>query len=130
MIALFTKEGDEISIPKKIADTSNLIKGLIDDNGYDDPVPLACITKKTFTIVLEFMTFISTNKKPKIRCPLIDSDLKKSIKNESTRNFYVHFIDEALWKGYLIDIILAANFLDIKSLLKLSVAKLASILKD
>ena len=113
-----------------MAEASNLIKGILDDNGDDDPVPLASISKKTFDIILEYMTFIPTNKKPKIACPLRGSDLKKSIKNESTRNFYVHFIDEALWKGYLIDIILAANFLDIKSLLKLSIAKLASILKD
>ena len=92
-------------------------------------MPLISIPETILTIVLEYMTYISRNKKPKIMRPLVNSDLKSSIEHVD-KLFFTHFIDEALWKGHLYDIILAADFLDIGSLLKLSVARLACLLKN
>ena len=92
-------------------------------------MPLTSISETILTIVLEYMAYISQNKRPKIKRPLVSSDLRSSIEHDD-KLFFTHYIDQALWKGYLYDIILAANFLDIGSLLKLAVARLACILKN
>ena len=126
---MITQEGTEVCVDLNTAQTSKLIRGIIDDNGHDDPVPLTTISETILTVILEYMSYISKNKKPKIMRPLVNSDLKSSIEHDD-KLFFTHFIDEALWKGYLYDITLAANFLDVGSLLKLSVARLACLLMN
>ncbi len=125
MVKLTTSDGEETEVRKDIAEKSVLIKGVLDDAGDEEPVPLPSVTKPILDKVIVYMTYISRPEKkmPKIKCPLVDADLKNSIED----HWYVEYVN--IDKKHLYDVILAANFMDIKSLLKLTTAKVATYLK-
>ena len=124
IIKLETSEGEITECKKQVACKSVLIKGVLDDND-EDAVPLPSVTKPILDKVLVYMNYISEPEKklPKIKCPLVDADLKNSIED----HWYVDYVN--IDKKHLYDVILAANFMDIKSLLKLTTAKVATYLK-
>ena len=106
-------------------------QGVVDDAGTDEAVPLPSVTKPVLEKVIKFLEFITVpkdapKKKPKIKCPLVDADLRNSIEGENGA-WFCDYVD--IDKKALYDLILAANFLDIKSLLKLTTAKVATYLK-
>ena len=127
-VKLTTQEGEEVEVERKIIEWSVLVKGVVDDAGLDDAVPLPSVTKPVLEKVVKFLEYITVEegqpkKKPKIKCPLVDADLKNSIED----HWFVDYVD--IDKKALYDLILAANFMDIKCLLKLTTAKVATYLK-
>lgn len=100
------------------------IKGMIEEGGDDsEEIPLPDITKPTLDKVIEFLKHIKAgNPVPEIEKPLRSNDLK-----DVTTEWYANFID--LDDDTVQDIILAANFLDIKELLALSCAKMGSVIR-
>ena len=100
-----------------------LVKGLIEDSGIDEEVPLPNIKKSILTKIIEFCEHIDKNPAPEIEKPLRSSSL-----SDVVSPWYAQFID--MNQETLFEIILASNYLDIKSLLELSTAKVASIIKN
>ncbi len=111
-------------VPKKLAMKSLTIASMIEDGGDEtDEIPLPEITKPTFEKVLEFLRHLEAgNPAPEIEKPLRSNDLK-----DVTTEWYANFID--LDDDTVQDIILAANYLDIKELLALSCAKMGSVIR-
>ena len=121
-VTLVTSEGEEVEVDKEIAIKSVLIKSMIDDSSADESIPLPNVKKAILDKVIEFCNYIKDNPPPEIEKPLKTANM-----SEIVAPWFVKFVD--LEKEVLFEIILAANFLDIKPLLELSCAKVASLIK-
>ena len=72
---LMCKDGEEIEVPIETAEKSVLIKGLIDDGGVDDAIPIAQVNKPIMEKVIAFMDHMRENPPPEIEKPLSSTDL-------------------------------------------------------
>lgn len=124
-VKLLTQEGTIVEELKVIMLRSLTIKGMLDDNddNADEEIPLPEISKPTLLKVIDFLKHLHEgNPPPEIEKPLRSNDLK-----DVTTEWYANFIE--LDDDTVQDIILAANFLDIKELLALSCAKMGSVIR-
>ena len=108
---------------------SSLIKGLIEDGSADDPDDPLAVTQVSTSVMEKCMVFVAhmreSGTEPEIEQPLPSNDLSQHV--EAWYNTYItDQVDQAL----LFDIVLAANYLDIKPLLKLGSAKIGSLIKS
>ena len=103
---------------------SVFIKGIIDDSGSEEVIPLPNISSKNLKRVLKYCEHLLDHPPPQIDKPIKSLNL-----HELTSKFYADFIDFEN-KDDLFDIVLAANYLDIASLVGLGCAKIASKVKD
>jgi len=115
----------KIQVPRKAALQSELIKSMIqDDDDDDEPViPLQDMKRTTLEKVVEFLVKHMDDPMREIIKPLQTTDMK-SLVGEWDANFMDMEVDR------LLDLTLAANFLDIPTLLDLSLAKIATMVKD
>jgi len=121
-VTLATMDGETVEVDKDIASKSILIKGIIDDSGCEDEIPLPAIKKAILDKIIEYCTYINANPPPEIDKPLRSNNLADVVSE-----WYASFVN--LDQEVLFELILAANFMDIKSLLELSCAKVASLIK-
>lgn len=122
-IKLRTSDDLLIEEDKELMLRSVTIKSMIDDGDHDEEIPLPEITQPTLLKVIEFLKHLQAgNPPPEIEKPLRSNDLK-----DVTTEWYANFIDHD--DDTVQDIILAANFLDIKELLALSCAKMGSVIR-
>ena len=122
-VKLITKDGQKIEIDRELIQRAVTIRGMIDDGSSEDDIPLPEITKATMDQVIEFLKHLHEgNPGPDIEKPLRSNDLR-----DVTTEWFAKFID--LEDDSVQDIILAANFLDIKELLNLSCAKMGSVIR-
>jgi hypothetical protein len=124
MIKFKSHDGHEIVAPRNLVIRAVTIKAMIDDSfDPEDTIPLPDITKVTFEKVLDYLKHIDEgNAAPDIEKPLRSNDMK-----DVTTEFYANYID--LSDDFVQDIILAANYLDIKDLLNLGCAKMGSVIR-
>ena len=122
MLKLTTMDGETVEVEKEIACKSVLVKGIVDDAGTDDDIPLPSVKKAILDKIIEYCTYIHTNTPPEIEKPLRSNDLAGVV-----NQWYADFVK--LEQEVLFELILAANFMDIKSLLELTTAKVASLIK-
>ena len=122
MITLATMDGETMQVEKEIAMKSVLIRGIVEDSGVEDDVPLPSIKKPILEKVINYCKHIHANPPPEIDKPLRSNNL-----NDVVSDWYADFVN--LDQEVLFELILAANFLDIKSLLELACAKVASMIK-
>lgn len=120
------RTSDEIltEVDKSLMMKSVHVRGMIEDGGdSSEEIPLPDINKPTLDKVIEFLKHVEAgNPAPEIEKPLRSNDLK-----DVTTEWYANFIE--LDDDTVQDIILAANFLDIKELLALSCAKMGSVIR-
>lgn len=122
-VKLICSDGEVVEIDIDIAEKSVLIKGLIDDSGTDETIPLPNVKRPILEKVVLFCTHLKDNASPEIEKPL------KSVEMSSVVDpWYAQYID--LEQEILFELIMAANYLDIKPLLELSCAKVASLIKN
>lgn len=123
-IKMATSDGQVISAPKELMTRCVFIKAQIDDGiPEDEPIPLPEITAATLTMVIQFLEHLQAgNPAPEIEKPLRSNDLK-----DVTTEWYANFIEKD--DDTVQDVILAANFLDLKELLALSCAKMGSVIR-
>ena len=121
-VKLTTMDGEVVEVDREIACKSILVKGIVDDSGIEDEIPLASVKKPILDKVIEYCTYINENTPPEIEKPLRSNNL-----NDVVNEWYANFVD--LEQEVLFELILASNFMDIKSLLELACAKVASLVK-
>jgi len=137
-VILISKDKDSFTVKKEISLVSVLIKTMIDDDDDDDDVdmdadsksetditvPLLNVNSKVLIKVINFCTYHYENGPMKeIEKPLTDTNLK-NIVSEWDGTFIQSFEQEELF-----EIILAANYMDIKPLLDLGCAQIATQIK-
>lgn len=120
-----SKEGDAFPVPANVAKMSELVKSMIDDEDEDEntpEIPLPNVKATVLKKVIEFCTHYSSEPMDEIEKPL-----KSSVMSQVVQKWYAEYVnvDQAL----LFELILAANYMDIKPLLDLTCATVASMIK-
>ena len=122
-VKLLCSDGEEVQVEVSIAEKSVLIKGLIDDSGTEEQVPLPNVKRPILEKVIEFCRHIKDNAVPEIEKPLRNTDMATVVDAR-----YANYIN--VEQEMLFELIMASNYLDIKPLLELSCAKVASMIKN
>ena len=113
--------GKTFEVNEKILSTSKFFKDLINDYPQpDQEITINQVDGKNIEKIIEYLKHYETEKPKEIPKPLPNNDLK-SILSEWDYNFI-----NPLSIADLIDLINAANFLDIGDLVALTAAKLAA----
>ena len=121
-VKLVTMDGETIEVDKDIACKSVLVKGIVEDNDVNDEIPLPTVKKAILEKIIEYCEYIHKNAPPEIDKPLRSSNL-----SDVVNEYFANFVN--LEQEVLFELIMAANFMDIKSLLELACAKVSSIIK-
>lgn len=129
-ITLISQEGDKFKILKKEAEMSGLIFTMIKDDDDEDnnednntEIPVVNVKSKILGKVIEFCKYHTEHGQMKE----IEKPLKSSNMNDVVDEWDAEFVN--VEQEELFEMILAANYLDIKSLLDLTCATVASKIK-
>ncbi|CEG84996.1 Putative E3 ubiquitin ligase complex SCF subunit sconC [Rhizopus microsporus] len=119
-ITLLSNDNQKIEVEKEVAKKSVLIKNMIEDIGDSDaPIPLPNINYKVLEKIIEWCSYHR------------DDNINKDDKQEN-RTIEIDEWDQNFMQveqEMLFDIILAANYLDIKQLLDIGCKTVADMIK-
>lgn len=118
-LSLEKNPNESIEVPIEVINMSGTIKNMLDDLGNESnvPIPIANVRPEIFTKIVEYCVY-------HIEHPIVD---KYDSKKEDIVPFDAKFLE--VDQSMLFEIILAANFLDIKSLLDTSCKTVANMIK-
>jgi len=122
IITLVSSDGDKFQLSEKAARRSQLIKGIIDDYPDDPEVPLHNVKSQILKLIITYLEYYKDSDPREIERPLPSNNF-----NECVDSWDYQFIDLEL--DLIFEIILAANYMDIKPLMELASSKVASIIK-
>lgn len=123
-VKLLSKDGKEFKINRKSAELSVLLKNTLQDMSSDEAIPLMEVDDKSLERVIEYLNKFKGEAPPEIEKPL-----KSTVLKEVTDEWSAAFV-EGLELELLVDLTVAANFMEIQPLLDLTCARLASMCKD
>lgn len=113
-------------MPVQVAKMSELVKTMMDEEEDGDEnvaeIPLPNVKATVLAKVIEFCTHHQTEPMTEIEKPL-----KSAIMAEVVQRWYADFVN--VEQVLLFELILAANYMDIKPLLDLTCATVASMIK-
>ncbi len=72
---LMCKDGEVVDVNVEVANQSVLIKGLIEDSGTEEEIPISQVNKHIMEKVISFMEHMKDNAPPEIEKPLSSTDL-------------------------------------------------------
>ena len=119
---LISQDGEKFEVDNKVASLSNLVKTMIDGDKGEKEIPVPNVKSDTLKLVIKYLSYHVNNPPKEIEKPLISSQM-----HEVVSQWDSEFIDMS--QEQLFDVILAANYMDIKYLLDLACAKVASLIK-
>ena len=132
IVTLVSQQGDKFDVPIKVALHSKLCETMINDEDEDEDedengnttqeIPLVNVKSEILALVITFCKEHSKIKMNPIEKPLKSKDMK-----ELVSEFDYNFIQ--VEQEVLFELILAANYMDIKDLLDLTCATVASMIK-
>ena len=122
-LTLSSSDNQKIQIDSKSAEHSQLLKGLLADYDQKDEIPLPDIKFDILKKVVEYLVYYKDKTPKEIPKPLPSANL-----SEVTDEWDVNFIN-GIELDSVFDLINAANYMDISSLLDLACAKIASLMK-
>lgn len=125
-IEMVSKDGKTFMLDRKSAKISTLIRTCLENDDKADSIPIPGVTGATLDLITQYM---QTHKG--VEPPIIEKPLRSKVMSEvCPHKSDAKFIDEVGdTRQSLYDLILAANYMDIKSLLHLGCAKVASLIK-
>ena len=115
-IKLISKDGKDFFTTKKNAFVSNLIKTSVDTDTTATEIPLPGVKSDALEVIINYMNHHLGTEPPIVEKPL-RSKIMKDVCKDSWDATFIDTIGEN--RQQLYDLILAANYLDIKSLLHL-----------
>ncbi len=118
-IVLKSSDGETFEVEEAVALESQTIKHMIEDDCADTSIPLPNVTSKILAKVIEYC-------KKHVDTPKSDDSSNKTAEDD-LKAFDVEFVK--VDQGTLFDLILAANYLNIKSLLDLTCQTVADMIK-
>ena len=123
-LVLVSSDNQKIEIDSESAQKSHLLKGLMTDfNSSQEPIPIPDIKADILNKVVEYLTYYKGKNPKDIPKPMPSANLSEIIDE-----WDIKFIN-GIELDSVFDLINAANYMDIPSLLDLSCAKIASLLK-
>ena len=124
-IALKSKDGETFEVNRKSVSISGLISTALDNDKNATEIPVD-LRGDVLRSIVEYMEFHEGTEAPIIEKPL-KSKVMKEVCKDGRDAIFIDKIGED--KQRLYDVILGANYLDIKGLLHLGCAKVASLIK-
>jgi len=126
VLTLISSEADggaRFEVPKKVACMSELVKTMAEGDTEEKEIPLPNVKKEPLKKVVDYMTHHFENPAKDIVKPLKSQNM-----SEVVSPWDADFVN--IEQELLFELILAANYMDIKPLLDLTCAKVASMIKD
>jgi S-phase kinase-associated protein 1 len=125
LVKLKSQTDEIVTIEVEVAKMSNLLKTMIqEDTDLEDAIPLPNVKTAVLQRVIDYCNYHKINESEEISKPLRSTNLIDCGVCEWD-NTFITGMDQDL----LFEVILAANYLDIKPLLDLSCARVASMIK-
>ncbi|KAI8826935.1 Skp1 family, dimerization domain-containing protein [Fimicolochytrium jonesii] len=123
MVKLTSSDGQDFAVPKEVACQSVLIKNMLEDVGEadDQPIPLPNVSGPILQKVIEY----ATHHKDDPPAPPEEEAKPKSSDDIGEWDREFTNVDQ----GTLFELILAANYLDMKGLLDLGCKTVANMIK-
>ena len=82
------KDGEEFEMDKELAEKCSLLKGMIEETGGDEALPVGNVSKQCLTWVSEYLTLVKADGDyPEIEKPLTSDDISGSVSNEKFIEF-------------------------------------------
>jgi len=125
-LKLASKDGQEFVLSKKFAFVSVLVRTSIENDATATEVPLPGVEGKILDLVFQYMKHHKGTELPPVESPLKSTKMEDVCEDKWDAEFIDKIGDN---RQNLYDLILAANYMDIKSLLHLGLAKVASLIK-
>jgi len=125
-LKLSSKDKKEFVVERKFAFISTLVKTSLENDDKAEEVPIPGVTGAILELVVNYM-----KEHKGVEPPIIEKPLRsKVMKDVCPHKWDAEYIDKiGDTRQQLYDLILAANYMDIKSLLHLGCAKVASLIK-
>jgi len=117
-VKLRSSDDEMFEVEQDVANQSQMIKNMIEDTGIDCPIPLPNVTSKILAKVIEYCKYHVEIGKAGDKPATSEEDIK-AWDNEFVK------VDQAT----LFQLILAANYLNIKNLLDLTCCTVANMIK-
>ncbi|PWN94868.1 E3 ubiquitin ligase SCF complex, Skp subunit [Tilletiopsis washingtonensis] len=124
MVVLSTSDNEQFTVEKDVAERSTLIKNMMEDlsEGEDMPIPLVNVSANVLKKVLEYCSHHRADAPP----PADDAEESRK-RTTDISEWDAKFIQ--VDQEMLFEIILAANYLDIKPLLDVGCKTVANMIK-
>jgi S-phase kinase-associated protein 1 len=125
-LKLVSKDKKEFDVERKYSFVSTLVKTSLDTDPTATEVPIPGVSSAILAEVINYM-----NHHKGVEPPIVEKPLRSKVMKDVCKDpFDAEFIDRiGDNRQALYDLILAANYMDIKSLLHLGCAKVASLIK-
>ena len=121
-ITLISSDGEKVVISSKAVQRSVLVKGIIEDYPDNAEVPLNNVKSNILLEIKEYLDHYENQEPKSIERPLPSQNFQDCVDDWDFK-----YID--VEKDLIFELILGANYMDIKPLLELASAKVASIIK-
>ena len=122
-LTLVSSDNQKFQLDSKTAERSKLLVGLLGDYEENTDIPLPDIKSNILEKVIAYLTYYKEKSPKEIPKPLPSANLADVVDQ-----WDIDFIN-SIELNNVFDMINAANYMDISSLLDLSCAKIASVMK-
>uniref|UniRef100_A0A0E0LH42 SKP1-like protein n=1 Tax=Oryza punctata TaxID=4537 RepID=A0A0E0LH42_ORYPU len=116
-ILLISSDGEHFNVPAAAASMSQLVSNMIEDDCTENGVPLPNVTSKVLAKIIDYC----------VKHAAAGDAAAVEEENKELKSFDAEFID--VDKTMLYDLLLASNFMNIKSLLDLACQRTADLIK-
>ena len=120
-VKLQSQDGEDFEVEVRVAKMSETVRNLIEDAGIENPIPLPNVTAKILSKVVEYCQYHTENPTP------VTEEKKDEKRTDDIIPWDLEFckVDQET----LFEMILAANYLDIKALLDVTCKTVANLIK-
>ena len=126
IVTLESKDKKTFEVSKANAKISKVVDVALDTNADTTKVPLPGVPSASLELVIEYMNHHKGTEPELIKKPLASKVMAEVVKDKWDATFIEKIGED---RQALYDLILAANYMDIKGLLHLGCAKVASLIK-
>lgn len=128
-VTLVSSDGVAFSVPSKVANLSIFVSMMTDEYDASDyefeSIPVMLVPSNVLSMIIEFMKYYHTDPMITIEKPLISNHI-----GDVVQPWYAIFIERVKHENMLYDIVNAANYMYIQSLLDLSCAAVATLIHE
>jgi len=121
-LKLISQEKESFTVERKVALMSELVKTMAEGDAEEQEIPLPNVKGEVLKKVVQYMKYHADNAAKEIEKPLKSANMPDVVSQ-----WDADFVD--VDQELLFELILAANYMDIKPLLDLTCAKVASMIK-
>lgn len=122
-VVLVASDQGKFEVEEIVARKSQLLKNMIEDTGVEEEIYLPNVKSNPLKKIIEFCEHYRNNDPPEIEKPLPKNSLKELVDPWDEQFINIPSQEE------LLELLLASNYLDIKSLIELCCAKVATMIK-